>query len=1033
MHDEEPAGAVPGTPVNHSFFQLRITGYTASSEEVGTSYLTDMFRSMCNDNSCVGPWGVTIGSSKGCEVYLPQLTQVQPKHARIEWRSSNPNPTSTPPSADGGRARLTLQDLSGGGRFWISCQPECSQSVKMIVWCDVTKRQRAEPLREPVELCWGVKFGVGNVLFQVFEFSPLELARKCLFGAVRNNDVAVLSAMLDAAKEPNGLEGAGSSCPLALLQETSAESPARRLDLDIREMQRCPSFVEDDGESAWQQQQYGNLFPRGLLKRNRPLDQHAENRLAREYLMARECTLLGLLEIAVGQSNLEIVSLLLSEGIKMCGSPLRTAVRHDCVAIAQLLLKNGARTVDTCSPEYAKSHKMRQLLLNVPLLCSAAEVGDVDEVRRLLACNTPPNGIGLGNKNSLHFACMSGHAEVVKLLLDAGATANIKGGSQQRTALHYAALSGCVEVAQCLLEAGAKEDIRDSLGFTALNLSDTAEMCNLLKNAQSPSLCIAAQGGDIAMARQLLEDDGLRSDEKLVLINQRNEKNHAAIHLACVAGNIEFIQLLLLHGTNDFCVNMPGGSGEWTPLMFASVAGKAATVEYLLSVGVNVPTQEDERGSPPFSSTICTAQDLITKALKSVQQENNSLQDTCKCFHMSSTPVSKSCFESSTGTVLSAPLIAHPTGAWGEAEQRRWLVRRRVQLEAVLDVLQRGSRQLQEALNQKDLETARSLLENGVVSAQCAFSKPKKESALWYACHQGLTEFAELLLDHGALLAGTGDYEGGYNTSAHVACNEGHVETLRLLLDRGQDVNSRLNVSTGFNTLLHTATLAGHAAIVQLLLDRGADRELHDNAGNKPLLAQGPQSLVLEVCAGSVDGVRRRLDSGGGVSREDLVKLCENQAQGMNPVHVAIQNDHLDVLRVLVDAGCDVNAKAGPERETPLHLASRKGLQEIVRYLLEHGATVHLLNSHGKTALEVADGNPIRRILVEQHTLQIEDLPDFTDDIPDDNRCRVCMAKPVNTILLPCGHKAFCFDCAGRLETCALDRKPINRIIRIDT
>ena len=74
------------------------------------------------------------------------------------------------------------------------------------------------------------------------------------------------------------LQGAGSSCPLALLQETSAESPARRLDLDIREMQRCPSFVEDDGESAWQQQQYGNLFPRGLLKRNRPLDQHAENR-----------------------------------------------------------------------------------------------------------------------------------------------------------------------------------------------------------------------------------------------------------------------------------------------------------------------------------------------------------------------------------------------------------------------------------------------------------------------------------------------------------------------------------------------------------------------------------------------------------------------------------------------------------------------------------------------------------------------------------------------------------------------------------
>ena len=58
----------------------------------------------------------------------------------------------------------------------------------------------------------------------------------------------------------------------------------------------------------------------------------------------------------------------------------------------------------------------------------------------------------------------------------------IKGGSRQRTPLHYAALSGCVDAARCLLDAGAREATQDQLGFTALNLTDKAEMCNLLRN-----------------------------------------------------------------------------------------------------------------------------------------------------------------------------------------------------------------------------------------------------------------------------------------------------------------------------------------------------------------------------------------------------------------------------------------------------------------------------------------------------------------------------------------------------------------------
>ena len=54
------------------------------------------------------------------------------------------------------------------------------------------------------------------------------------------------------------------------------------------------------------------------------------------------------------------------------------------------------------------------------------------------------------------------------------------GGKSQRTALHYASLGNHVNVAKILLAHGANEEIVDSLGYSALNLSNGGEMCRLL-------------------------------------------------------------------------------------------------------------------------------------------------------------------------------------------------------------------------------------------------------------------------------------------------------------------------------------------------------------------------------------------------------------------------------------------------------------------------------------------------------------------------------------------------------------------------
>lgn len=73
-----------------------------------------------------------------------------------------------------------------------------------------------------------------------------------------------------------------------------------------------------------------------------------------------------------------------------------------------------------------------------------------------------------------------------------------------------------------------------------------------------------------------------------------------------------------------------------------------------------------------------------------------------------------------------------------------------------------------------------------------------------------------------------------------------------------------------------------------------------------------------------------------------------------SPIHSAIVLGYDEIVKVLVDAGADVNAQFGTERETPLYWASREGRLSTVRLLIENGADVNKVSKGGKTPLHVA-------------------------------------------------------------------------------
>lgn len=75
--------------------------------------------------------------------------------------------------------------------------------------------------------------------------------------------------------------------------------------------------------------------------------------------------------------------------------------------------------------------------------------------------------------------------------------------------------------------------------------------------------------------------------------------------------------------------------------------------------------------------------------------------------------------------------------------------------------------------------------------------------------------------------------------------------------------------------------------------------------------------------------------------------------EGMNEIMTASYWGHGDIIRVLVEAGGDVNAQT-KDGITALMLASYMGFKEVVDVLVKHGADVNMKDHKGNSALMYA-------------------------------------------------------------------------------
>lgn len=229
------------------------------------------------------------------------------------------------------------------------------------------------------------------------------------------------------------------------------------------------------------------------------------------------------------------------------------------------------------------------------------------------------------------------------------------------------------------------------------------------------------------------------------------------------------------------------------------------------------------------------------------------------------------------------------------------------------------------------VSTCHILLEHGCdIEAQ---SDRTKDTALSLACSSGRQEVVELLLMSNANYEhrNVSDY-----TPLSLAASGGYVGIIKILLNHGAEINSRTGSKLGISPLM-LAAMNGHVAAVKLLLDRGSDV-------NAQIETNRNTALTLACFQGRTEVVGLLLDRKANV---------EHRAKtGLTPLMEAASGGYVDVGRVLIDRGADVNAQPVPSsRDTALTIAADKGHYKFVELLVVVGAQVDVKNKKGCSPL----------------------------------------------------------------------------------
>ena len=441
-----------------------------------------------------------------------------------------------------------------------------------------------------------------------------------------------------------------------------------------------------------------------------------------------------------------------------------------------------------------------------------------------------------------------------------------------------------------------------------------------------------------ALVRTLLAERG-------VDVNSRRADGATALLWAAHWDDREAIDLLLRAGAN---VNAADDYGV-TPLARACENASDATVTRLLDAGAN-PNATQANGLTPLMVAARTGNLNVVKVLLARGASVNAAT------------------ASTDETALS----------WAVAERHVDIVRALIASGASVHPrpLQAFSPIIGAAAN-GDIETAKVLIAAG---ARVNDTASDGTHPLAYAVVTGQSAFAHFLLEQGADPNGALDGITALHAAAgpvdtwlrawsrrHGGGGRGRLKLserpalVKHLLARGADPNRRMTASEmaaqgflrngAFDTFeIGTGDLSGATPlwVAAWAMNPGAGRAEDPNRG----VAHSNGEVLRSLLAA---GARPDITTNDGSTTLMAAAGCGRWAHVPKLQRAEPQPAAEEAVRILVEARVDVNA-ANEADFTALHCAAFAGMNELVRYLVEHGSDIDARDWRGRTPFRLAEG-----------------------------------------------------------------------------
>jgi ankyrin repeat protein len=512
------------------------------------------------------------------------------------------------------------------------------------------------------------------------------------------------------------------------------------------------------------------------------------------------------------------------------------------------------------------------------------------------------------------------------------------------------------------------------------SLLDQKADVNAVQGDGSTALHWAAYKDDLEMAKMLL---AAGANVKAVT----RDGSLTPLFMACRNGDAPMIQAIVAAGADPNATDEHGT----TPLMAAASSGSADALKVLIEHGANVNAKEGGHGQTALMFAAALGRDQAIRVLT----ENGADPDiTTKTEKL---PKPASMFDQGGGAEKAEGRAPKPAAAAKAADQK-----------AALDALASatGFKSAEYAASSAGSADVKELVEKLTVKVDAiekhvAAEKPKAGDG------NGSTF---------GIVRERGTTDMGGMTALLYASRDGHIDAARALLEGGADINE-VSVSEKTSPLV-MAVMNGHYDLGKMLVSYGADPDLANNQGLTALYAtidvqwapKGwfPSPITSEEKTTYMILMKALLDDGANPNARLGKKLWFRsfgdhswvEPSGATAFWRAAQSSDIDAMRMLisynadpdiptfggttplmvasgigwgyhysmnlpdswmaavkycVQLGANVNA-ADNKGYTALHGAAYIGSEEMIKYLMDHGADIKAVAKDKNTVADMANG-----------------------------------------------------------------------------